>query len=193
MSELSTTSIQEALIDAQLRWHHVGKHDVRSLSKRFDLTTIRRLTDANARDFARELSKRIPKAIRERRLLLDTLGIDRKNSEYHENGRLMVFYHYHSMNDGLAGNVTGRLLDHHNCPPSGFWSGLVDGMGSYSSDDYDQALISWILTELVEIMTNGIEVIAERCIEWADSHELRDTQLGQHLLTTMQPDQRRER
>ena len=73
-----------------------------------------------------------------------------------DNGRVLVFIPDHSLFDGAAEVETGGFFDDNNVPAWDTWIDYVEGH-----------LLSWVPSNLVELVEGGIQVNPEECIMWA--------------------------
>ncbi len=80
-------------------------------------------------------------------------------------GRLIVYFPDFDMCDGLAESESRGFFDVYNTPPWDTWVAFVSEQSE--TEKYpSNYLIAWVPPEFIKLADAGINVNAERCIEW---------------------------
>lgn len=99
-------------------------------------------------------------AARRRKLLRTSHRTGSGNSEV--NGRILIFYPYETLCDGVAHNRSNGYFDLWNIPPWDTW--LKYDTSSTGRD----VLYSYVPTEFIAIADRGVRANPEQCIQWFD-------------------------
>ena len=92
-------------------------------------------------------------------------------------GKLLLFYPDNSLFDGAADAASDSFFDWDNNPAWDTWVYYgKDGSGSQVDCDVN-FLISWVPSEFVSLVNNGIDVNPERSIVWASTVKRNFTQI----------------
>jgi hypothetical protein len=92
-------------------------------------------------------------------------------------GKLLLFYPDGSLFDGAADVASEGFFDCDNNPAWDTWVYYgLDGSGSQKDCDVN-FLVSWVPSEMVSLVNNGIDVNPESCIEWASKVKRNSTRM----------------